>query len=99
MDEPVEPVELPSPCLVVLAGPGAAGKTTWAAAHFPPGAVVSSDSLRALVGSGEGDIAASGDAFDLLDMVVARRVARRLTTVVDTLGFDEQRRAGWLALA
>jgi predicted kinase len=36
------PSTLPSPCLVVLVGPGASGKSTWAAAHFRPDAVVSS---------------------------------------------------------
>ncbi|MDP9219461.1 MAG: TIGR03560 family F420-dependent LLM class oxidoreductase [Actinomycetota bacterium] len=92
-------LQLPSPCLVVLAGPGASGKSTWAASHFPAGTIVSSDSLRALVGTGDDDIAASSDAFALLDEVVRRRLARRLTTVVDTLGFDPSRRRQWLALA
>jgi F420-dependent oxidoreductase-like protein len=92
-------VTLPSPCLVVLVGPGAAGKSSWAAEHFPAGAVVSSDALRALVGTGEDDLAASTDAFALLEDVVRRRLARRLTTVVDTLGLDADRRRGWLAQA
>jgi predicted kinase len=92
-------VRLPSPCLVVLAGPVASGKSTWAAEHFPPDAVVSSDRLRALVGAGEDDIAASADALALLDEVVARRAARRLTTVVDSTGLDEGKRACWLGLA
>jgi F420-dependent oxidoreductase-like protein len=90
---------LPSPCVVVLVGPGAAGKTTWAAAHFPADCIVSSDRLRALVGSGEDDVTASVDAFALLDEVVRRRIARRLTTVIDTLGLAAERRRGWLALA
>jgi len=94
-----EALHLPSPCVVVLVGPGASGKSTWAAAHFPAGSIVSSDQLRALVGTGEDDIAASTDAFALLDEVLARRLARRLTTVVDTLGLDRDRRAAWLALA
>jgi F420-dependent oxidoreductase-like protein len=92
-------MRLPSPCLVVLAGPVASGKSTWAAEHFPPDAVVSSDRLRALVGAGEDDIAASADALALLDDVVARRAARRLTTVVDTTGLDAGKRATWLRLA
>jgi alkanesulfonate monooxygenase SsuD/methylene tetrahydromethanopterin reductase-like flavin-dependent oxidoreductase (luciferase family)/predicted kinase len=92
-------VRLPSPCLVVLAGPVASGKSTWAAEHFPPDAVVSSDRLRALVGSGEDDIAASADAFDLLDEIVARRTARGLTSVVDTTGLDAGQRAAWLRVA
>jgi F420-dependent oxidoreductase-like protein len=90
---------LPSPCVVVLVGPGASGKSTWAATHFPPDAIVSSDRLRALVGTGENDVAASTDAFALLEEVVRRRLARRLTTVVDTLGLDADRRLAWLALA
>jgi F420-dependent oxidoreductase-like protein len=35
----------------------------------------------------------------VLDDVVARRVGRGLTTVIDTLGLDRQRRTAWLALA
>ncbi|QYN35740.1 TIGR03560 family F420-dependent LLM class oxidoreductase [Pseudonocardia sp. DSM 110487] len=85
--------------MVVLAGPVASGKSTWAAEQFPPDAVVSSDRLRALVGAGEDDIAASADALALLDEIVARRAARRLTTVVDTTGLDAGKRATWLRLA
>jgi F420-dependent oxidoreductase-like protein len=95
----VTALNLPDPCVVILVGPGAAGKSTWAAAHFPVDSVVSSDRLRALVGAGEDDITASADAFALLDDVVARRLARGLTTVIDTLGLDTERRRGWLALA
>ncbi|HEU4910727.1 MAG TPA: TIGR03560 family F420-dependent LLM class oxidoreductase [Actinomycetes bacterium] len=94
-----EALHLPSPCVVVLVGPGASGKSTWAAAHFPAEVVVSSDRLRALVGAGEDDVTASTDAFELLEDVVRRRVARRLTTVIDTLGLDHERRSTWLALA
>ncbi|HEU5158578.1 MAG TPA: TIGR03560 family F420-dependent LLM class oxidoreductase [Streptosporangiaceae bacterium] len=90
---------LPAPCLVVLVGPGASGKSTWAAAHFAADSIVSSDRLRALVGAGEDDIAASDDAFALLDQVVRHRMGRRLTTVIDTLGLDPARRSAWLALA
>jgi F420-dependent oxidoreductase-like protein len=95
----VDAVNLPAPCVVVLVGPGASGKTTWADEHFAADVIVSSDRLRALVGSGEDDIAASADAFELLDDVVRRRLARRLTTVIDTLGLDAERRTRWLALA
>ncbi len=94
-----EVLNLPSPCVVILAGPGASGKSTWAADHFPPDCVVSSDRLRALVGDSEDDIAASADAFAVLEDIVRRRVGRRLTTVIDTLGLDRQRRTAWLSLA
>ena len=94
-----DPLQLPSPCVVVLVGPGASGKSTWAAAHFPPAVIVSSDRLRALVGSGEDDIGASEDAFTLLGTVIERRLGRGLTTVIDTLGLDDDRRLGWLEAA
>ena len=94
-----DPVHLPAPCLVVLVGPGASGKSTWAAAHVAPDTVVSSDALRAVVGAGEDDVTASADAFALLDDIVRLRVARRLTTVIDTLGLDAGRRAAWRDLA
>ena len=83
--------------LVVLVGPPASGKSAWAGAHFAATEVVGSDALRAVVGTGEHDLAASADAFAVLDLVVAARVARRLTTVVDTLGLDPA--AGRLARA
>jgi F420-dependent oxidoreductase-like protein len=90
---------LPSPSVVILVGPGAAGKSTWAAGAFARDLIVSSDRLRALVGAGEDDLAASADAFALLEQVVRQRIERRLTTVIDTLGLDRERRTGWLALA
>lgn len=92
-------LNLPAPCLVVLVGPGASGKTSWAAEHFPADVIVSSDRLRAVVGAGEDDITASTDAFALLDQIVAARVTRGLTTVIDTLGLDAERRQTWLNLA
>ena len=61
--------------------------------------VVSSDALRAVVGSGTADLDASDDAFRILDQIVEGRVARGLTVVIDTLGLDPVRRAVWAALA
>ena len=90
-----EPLALPSPCVVVLIGPVASGKSTWAKQWFEPAQIVSSDALRALVGEGEHDLAASTDAFALLDDIVTRRLRRRLTTVIDTLGLDADQRRQW----
>jgi alkanesulfonate monooxygenase SsuD/methylene tetrahydromethanopterin reductase-like flavin-dependent oxidoreductase (luciferase family)/predicted kinase len=89
------PLALPSPCVVVLVGPVASGKSTWARQWFEPSQIVSSDALRSLVGEAEHDLAASTDAFALLDDVVARRLRRRLTTVIDTLGLDADQRRRW----
>ena len=92
-------IRLPHPCLVVLIGPSGTGKSTWAGRNFSPDQVVSSDALRALVGEGERDLRASNDAFAILDDVVARRVRRRLTTVIDSLGTDADRRGRWIEQA
>jgi F420-dependent oxidoreductase-like protein len=92
-------VRVPAPCLVVLIGPSGAGKSHWAASNFAANQIVSSDAMRAMVGTGEHDQRSSSDAFALLDLVVARRMARGLLTVVDTLGLDATRRGGYLAVA
>src|SRR4051794_33577594 len=92
-------MRLPDPCLVVLAGATGAGKSTWAARWFGADQIVSSDRLRAVVGAGVRDQRASRDAFEVLELIVAKRLARRLTTVIDSTGLDAARRRGWLALA
>ena len=92
-------IRLAEGSLVVLVGPPASGKSTWAFEEFPPNQVVSSDRLRALVGEGEHDQRAARDAFDMLDQVVERRLRRRLTTVIDSLGTDAERRRVWVAAA
>ena len=90
---------LPDPALVVLVGASGSGKSTWAAERYRTAEVVSSDALRGIVGSGEHDLDASVDAFVLLEQVVAARLGRGLTTVVDTLGTDPLRRRRWLDTA
>ena len=92
-------MRIPSPALVVLVGPSGAGKSTWAAAAFAAGEIVSSDRLRAVVGEAEDDLAASTDAFALLDAIVEARLRRGLTAVVDTLGLDAERRRAWVERA
>jgi F420-dependent oxidoreductase-like protein len=93
------PMMLPDPVVVVMVGPSGAGKSHWAAEHFAANQIVSSDSLRAAVGRGENDLDASTDAFALLTTIIGLRMKRRLSTVIDTLGFDPALRAEWIALA
>jgi alkanesulfonate monooxygenase SsuD/methylene tetrahydromethanopterin reductase-like flavin-dependent oxidoreductase (luciferase family)/predicted kinase len=92
-------LELPDPVVVVLVGAAGSGKSHWAAEHFAANQIVSSDALRAAVGRGENDLDVSVDAFALLDTIVAQRISRRLTTVVDTLGFDAELRRRVIELA
>ena len=92
-------IRLTVPCLVVLAGASGAGKSTFAAQHFTPAQVVSSDELRSRVGIDESDQRASKDAFAALDLIVAARLARKLTTVIDTLGLDPAQREHYIEMA
>ena len=96
---PSEALRLPVPCLVVLVGPSGAGKSTWAEEQFRAEQLVSTDRLRALVGEGEHDQRAGTDAFDVLDLVIERRMKRGLVTVIDSLGLDQARRRRWIGLA
>jgi F420-dependent oxidoreductase-like protein len=93
------PLRLPDPCLVVLVGATGSGKTWWASNWFSADQIVSSDRLRAMVGTGERDQRASRDAFELLDLIVEKRLRRGLTTVVDTTGLEAKRRDAWRSLA
>jgi F420-dependent oxidoreductase-like protein len=84
---------------VVLVGATAAGKSRWAGEWFEADQIVSSDRLRAAVGTGERDQRASRDAFEVLDLIVAKRLARGLTTVIDSTGLEAKRRDTWSSLA
>lgn len=86
---------LPDPALVVLVGASGSGKSHWAAERYRRDEVVSSDALRAVVGSGPHDLDASEEAFALLERIVAARLRRGLGVVVDTLGLDVDRRRAW----
>jgi alkanesulfonate monooxygenase SsuD/methylene tetrahydromethanopterin reductase-like flavin-dependent oxidoreductase (luciferase family)/predicted kinase len=92
-------LRLPDPALVVLVGPAGSGKSHLAARHFRRHEIVSSDELRSVLGSGEHDLGATDEAFELLERIVAGRLSRGLTTVIDTLGLDAHKRRAWLAAA
>lgn len=92
-------LRLPAPCLVVHIGPSGSGKSTWAARTFHDTEIVGSDRLRGMVGAGEDDQQAGTAAFALLEQIVAERMTRKLTTVIDTLGFDQESRRRWVGLA
>jgi protein phosphatase len=89
---------LPPSSLVALVGPAGAGKTTFAAAHFEPTQVLSSDQARRLVSDDEGDQSASAAAFAVLYFIAARRARRGRLTVVDATNVRpaDRQRVLWL---
>ena len=74
---------IPDPCLVVLIGASGSGKSTFAARHFAPGEILSSDAFRARLGHGETDQAVSRRAFGVLHLALERRLAAGRTAVID----------------
>lgn len=90
---------IPEPALVLLIGPAGAGKSTFAAAHFKPVEIVSSDHLRGLLANDPDDQSASADAFRILTLMVAGRLKRRLTTVVDATSLRAANRRRYRELA
>ena len=85
--------------MVVLIGPSGSGKSTFAARHFAPTEVLSSDELRAMVADDASDQTATDAAFELLHTALAMRLARRRLTVVDATSVEGWARQRLLAVA
>jgi protein phosphatase len=92
-------IDLPPGCLVLLVGMAASGKSTFAARHFAPTEVLSSDAMRALIADDPHAQAATEDAFDLLHRLLAMRLRRERLTVVDATNVEGWARAELLAVA
>ena len=92
-------IEIPEFALVLLVGPSGTGKSSFAARHFLPTEIVSSDRMRGWVADDETDQAATGDAFDLLHFVVEKRLKGRRLTVVDATNVQPESRKSLIALS
>src|SRR5436305_7893916 len=92
-------IAIPKLSLVVLIGPSGSGKSTFARTHFLPSEVISSDYCRGLVSDDENDQAATPDAFDVLEFIVGKRLARGRLTVVDATNVQPDARRKLVALA
>jgi len=90
---------IPERGLILLIGASGSGKSTFARKHFASTEIVSSDALRAVVSDDEADQSASGDAFQLLRLIVAKRLRRGRLTVVDATNVQTKARRGLLAMA
>lgn len=92
-------LRVPELSLVLLIGPSGSGKSTFARAHFAPTEVVSSDACRAMVSDDENDQSATEDAFDVVHLLVSRRLARGRLTVIDATNVQREARKPLLDLA
>jgi protein phosphatase len=90
---------LPADALVLLVGIAASGKSTFAARHFAPTEVLSSDGLRAIITDDPSAQGATDDAFDLLHRILAMRLRRGRLTVVDATNVEDWARTELVAVA
>ncbi len=84
---------------MALIGASSAGKSSFAARHFRPSEVLSSDFFRRLVADDEGALDANADTFESLYFVAARRLGRGLLTVIDATNLRPEDRKKLIALA
>jgi len=76
-------IAIPDPSLVALVGASGSGKSTFAARHFLPTEVISSDVCRGLVADDESDQSSTDDAFEVLHFIAGKRLSAGRMTVVD----------------
>ena len=92
-------IQLPALSLVALIGPSGAGKSTFARRHFKATEVISSDACRGWVSDDENNQAATGDAFEVLYFIAAKRLAAGRLTVIDATNVRAEDRKRLVALA
>ena len=87
------------PSLVVLIGAAGAGKSTFAARHFDPAEILSSDAFRELIAGDETDQRATKPAFGRLHRELRQRLAEGRLTVVDATNIEPPARRALLTRA
>ncbi|MEJ3652669.1 polynucleotide kinase-phosphatase [Actinomycetes bacterium KLBMP 9759] len=92
-------LRIPDMALVMLVGASGSGKSTFARTHFPPTAVLSSDTFRGMVADDENDQSATKPAFEALHFVAGKRLDAGRVTVVDATNVQQSARAPLVALA
>ena len=86
--------------LVILVGPPASGKSTWGKKFAEDNKVVyvSTDSIRAEIGSGEGDQNVSAAAFGLARQRVSQALAQGKSAMIDATSVNRKARRDWINL-
>lgn len=90
---------IPEFALVVLVGTSGSGKSTFAAKHFRPTEIISSDFCRGLVADDENSLEATSDAFDVLHYIAGKRLKRKKLTVIDATSVRPEDRKHLVQLA
>lgn len=92
-------IELPIPCLTLLIGPSGAGKSTFAARHFLPTEIISSDHCRALICDDAAAQHINAETFGLVHHLTRLRLQQSRLTVIDATNLEYSARRPFLRLA
>ena len=92
-------ISIPEFGMVLLVGPTASGKSTFAKRFFADTEVISSDHCRAIVSDDATDQSVTPEAFEILHTIVNARLQHRRLTVVDATNIQPQARKGLIELA
>jgi protein phosphatase len=92
-------IPIPELALVLLIGPSGCGKSTFARRHFKATEVLSSDFFRAILADDDTDQTVSADAFELLHLVCAKRLAAGRLTVIDATNVRRESRQPFVEMA
>jgi len=92
-------VRLIRPSIVLLCGPAACGKSTFAARHFRPTQIISSDWARGRVCDDERDQRFNGQAFALVRYLAELRLGLNRLCVIDSTALTTPHRREFLDLA
>jgi predicted kinase len=95
----IDEIAIEDPSLVVLVGAAGAGKTTFAARHFAPEEVLSSDRYRRMVSGEEANQSATRAAFVRLHRDLEARLGQGWLTVVDATSVKPAARRALIARA
>lgn len=85
--------------LVIIIGPPAAGKTTFAAANFQPDEVISTDAIREKISKGEYDPKKNRIVFGIFYRAISSRLSHGLRVVADATNVSKAARKNILSLA
>ncbi|PIR93899.1 hypothetical protein COT97_04205 [Candidatus Falkowbacteria bacterium CG10_big_fil_rev_8_21_14_0_10_39_11] len=96
---PAKEINVEPGTLILLVGPPASGKSTFAAEHFPVECVVSSDYLRSELTNNPGNHILSDLAFARAGQLVASRMKQGRVTVVDAMNLRPNARKAFIKFA
>jgi len=92
-------IVFPRNTLVLLCGPAGCGKSTFAAKHFLPTQIVSSDHCRALISDDPANQGVTGHAFDLMHFIIEKRLRLGRLTVADATHLKREDRKPVIKIA